>query len=124
MRAAGRVHDFRCAHKEAREQGILPGRRYRRKRIAEMKVAPHADEIRQLVLENFEAYGAKKRELGRISDTFLIQDGRYYGRSYRTEHLMAMWLIDVGVLQFYGADGTMLRTINLLHEMPVLKAAA
>ena len=63
-----------------------------------MKVAPHADDIRQLVLENFEAYGAKKRELGRISDTFLIQDGRYYGRSYRTEHLMAMWLIDVGVL--------------------------
>jgi hypothetical protein len=89
-----------------------------------MKVTPHADDIRRLVLENFEAYGALKDDLGQITDTFLVQEGRYYGRSYRTEHLMAMWLIDIGILQFYSADGTMLRTINLLHELPVMKAAA
>ena len=45
-------------------------------------------------------------------------------RSYRTDGLMAMWLVEVGIVQFYDADGAMVRTINLLEEMEPLKVAA
>ena len=37
---------------------------------------------------------------------------------------MAMWLIDVGLVHFYDADGYMLRTINLFEEARPLKMAA
>jgi hypothetical protein len=37
---------------------------------------------------------------------------------------MAMWLLDAGIIQFYDADGTMLRTINLLKELRPHTAAA
>ena len=38
--------------------------------------------------------------------------------------LMAMWLIEVGIVQFYDADGAMLRTINLFQEVEPVKLAA
>jgi hypothetical protein len=36
---------------------------------------------------------------------------------------MAMWMIEVGLVQFYDADGNMLRTINLFKELEPLKMA-
>jgi len=38
--------------------------------------------------------------------------------------MFAMWLIDVGVLQFYDADGEMLHTVNLFTELVPARAAA
>jgi len=38
--------------------------------------------------------------------------------------MFAMWLIDVGVLQFYDADGEMLHTVNLFTELLPQRAAA
>ena len=35
-----------------------------------------------------------------------------------------MWLIDVGVLQFYDVDGEMLQTVNLFTELQPQRAAA
>ena len=51
-------------------------------------------------------------------------EGKYRGRSYRHEGLLAMWLAGVGVLQIYDAKGRMLRTINLLEEQDLLRRAA
>ena len=81
-------------------------------------------EVREIVLEVFRGYGAKPDELEQLSETLLIQGGHYFGRSYRTEELMAMWMSEVGVLQFYSADGAMLRTINLLTELTPVRQAA
>ena len=50
-----------------------------------------------------------------IIETLLIRDGRYFGRSYRVAGVMAMWMIDIGLLQFYGADGDMLGSLSLLE---------
>ena len=33
---------------------------------------------------------------------------------------MAMWLTDIGVIQFYDGDGNMLQTINLLKELELI----
>ena len=45
-------------------------------------------------------------------------------RCYRVAEMFAMWLIDVGVLQFYDADGEMLHTVNLFTELQPQRAAA
>ena len=45
-------------------------------------------------------------------------------RCYRAAELFAMWLIDVGVLQFYDAEGEMLHTVNLFTELQPQRAAA
>jgi len=89
-----------------------------------MTVTLDASEIRDLVRENFVVFGATPADLADLSETLLIQGGRYYGRSFRTESLLAMWMPDVGVLQFYAADGAMLRTINLLNTRPPARQAA
>jgi hypothetical protein len=37
---------------------------------------------------------------------------------------MAMWMIEVGLVQFYDANGNMLRTINLFEEVKPMTIAA
>ena len=89
-----------------------------------MTVTIDPNEVRELVVSAFQEFGAKRNELDQLSETLLIQGGRYFGRSYRTEELLAMWMPDVGILQFYAADGTMLRTINLFTEKTPVRQAA
>ena len=59
-----------------------------------------------------------------LEETILIDDGKYTARSYRVEGYMAMWLLEVGIVQFYDAEGNMLATVNLLKELEPLKIAA
>ena len=40
------------------------------------------------------------------------------------DHLMAMWLADIGLIQFYDCEGNMLRTVNLFAEIAPLRMAA
>ena len=87
-----------------------------------MRVQPEPHEVHTLVVQSFRDLG-----LGNpldLEENILIDDGRYAGRSYRAGDLMAMWLIEVGLVQFYDADGNMLRTINLFEEVKPLKMAA
>jgi hypothetical protein len=35
-----------------------------------------------------------------------------------------MWMIEIGLLQFYADDGQMLRTVNLFEELEPVRAAA
>ena len=37
---------------------------------------------------------------------------------------MAMWLLEIGIVQFYDADGNMLLTVNLLEELEPQRMAA
>lgn len=59
-----------------------------------------------------------------IIETLLIREGRYFGRSYRAAGVMAMWMIDIGLIQFYGADGDMLGSLSLLDPAPEVRKAA
>lgn len=89
-----------------------------------MRIIPQANEVRRLVVRTFEEFGAAADSLGDLSETILIDDGRYRGRSYRAEEWMAMWLVEIGLLQFYDAKGNMLLTINLFKEWEPQRLAA
>jgi hypothetical protein len=89
-----------------------------------MTMVPCVEEVRQIVVRNFVEFGAEVRYLSDLTETILVEDGRAMARSYRSADLMAMWLLSVGVVQFYDAEGNMLRTLNLLAEMVPQRVAA
>jgi hypothetical protein len=59
-----------------------------------------------------------------MEEKILIGRDGYAARTYRLGRLMAMWLVGVGIVQFYDADGNMLATVNLLEELTPQRAAA
>jgi len=89
-----------------------------------MRTGPHPSEVRTLVMENFIEFGAGTSVLADLCENIVIDDGRYMARTYKADGLMAMWLIDVGLLQFYDADGDMLRTVNLFQTRTPHRMAA
>ncbi len=91
-----------------------------------MRICPSAPEIRQIVQRAFRQLGIDDVELAEMAETVLVDEGRAMARSYRVAHLMAMWLIDVGIVQFYDDKGNMLRRVNLLAEVepPTRRMAA
>lgn len=70
-----------------------------------------ADSVREMVVRMFRDYGAGDSDIAGMRDTHLIRDGHYCGRSFRTPHLMAMWM--GSFVQFYDAEGELLGSINL-----------
>lgn len=81
-----------------------------------MRVMPGADEIRALVRRTFAQYASAAELALGIRESILVDDGQYVARTYRTDGLMAMWMVGVGLVQFYDAEGNMLRTVNLFEE--------
>ena len=88
-----------------------------------MTVRPHPDTVARLVVAIFGEYGVKVRNMAQLNETLLIDGGRFVARSYRTRGLAAMWLLAVGIVQFYDREGNMLRTVNLLERTPPLRLA-
>lgn len=89
-----------------------------------MTASPQPCEIRKLVLRIFRDLGGTVAGLSDLDETILIDEGRCAARSYAVGTLMAMWLVDVGILQFYDAQGNMLRTVNLFDERGPQRMAA
>jgi hypothetical protein len=89
-----------------------------------MKVTPQSDLVRQIVQRTFGELCQAADQAAPLVEMLLIHDGKYRGRSYRSRGLMAMWLADFGLLQVYGEEGQMLRTINLFEEQGTLRKAA
>jgi hypothetical protein len=67
-----------------------------------------------MILEQFARFGLDASQAP--AETILIRDGRYRGRSYRAGGMLAMWMVEIGLVQFYDADGEMLATIHLNHR--------
>ena len=89
-----------------------------------MTVEPEPHDVRRLVIQVFEELGATTPTLFDLEETILIDDGKYAARSYRVQDYMAMWLLEVGIVQFYDAEGNMLATVNLLKDLEPVKMAA
>ncbi|HEX5446931.1 MAG TPA: hypothetical protein VFW87_24155 [Pirellulales bacterium] len=89
-----------------------------------MRVLPQAHEVRRVVKRVFEQLGIDDHQLSDVNETILIDDGSYRGRSYQVDGFFAMWLVDAGLVQFYDADGNMLRTVNLFTETEPERMAA
>lgn len=72
----------------------------------------------------FAGLGAEPASLSELDETLLVDRGRCVARSYAVGGLMAMWLVEVGLVQFYDAAGNMLRTVGLVgHSQPRRRAA-
>ena len=89
-----------------------------------MRMDPHPYAVREIVAQVFESYDLEVRSLSDLDETVLIDDGRYAARSYKVDGYMAMWLVEIGVLQFYDDEGNMLQTVNLLEELEPHRMAA
>lgn len=89
-----------------------------------MRTEPDPQEVHRLVVWTFRELGVQPFRLIGLEEEIVVRRERYVARTYRTDDLMAMWLVDVGLLQFYDADGEMLMTINLLERVGQLAVAA
>ena len=90
-----------------------------------MLVSPTPSEVRWIVDQTFQRYfHLTDEDLSELIETPMIDDGRCIARSYRVSTFLAMWLIDVGILQFYDEQGRMLRRANLFAEVEPRAAAA
>jgi hypothetical protein len=89
-----------------------------------MTILPTADQIRTIVHRTFLELDIDEDALHDVDERIMLDDGRYVARSYRVDDFLAMWMIDVGLVQFYDADGNMLRTVNLFEEVAPHRMAA
>ena len=90
-----------------------------------MLVSPTPDEVRWIVDQSFQKFfHISTEELDGMIEIPKIEDGRVVARSYRVANLLAMWLTDIGILQFYDDEGRMLRRVNLFAEIEPRAAAA
>jgi hypothetical protein len=89
-----------------------------------MTVEPDSHEVRRMVIQIFAELGAAMPALFDLEETILMDNGKYSARSYRVQDYMAMWLLEVGIVQFYDAKGNMLATVNILKDLKPVKMAA
>lgn len=89
-----------------------------------MRTDPLPYEVRELVLQTFQDFGVPIFSTLELDETILVDDGRYAARSYKVDGYMAMWLLDIGIVQFYDVEGNMLLTVNLLEEFEPQRMAA
>lgn len=90
-----------------------------------MLVSPSDHEVRWIVEQSLQRYfEIPEAELTDIIETPVLDSGRCIARCYRISNLLAMWLKDVGILQFYDDRGRMLRRANLFAEIEPRAAAA
>ena len=90
-----------------------------------MLVSPTREEVRWIVEESFRKHFClSEDDIEDMLETPVIDGGRCIARSYRSANLLAMWLMEVGILQFYDDQGHMLRRANLFAEIEPHDAAA
>ena len=89
-----------------------------------MTISPNPDRIRTIVFRTFLELDVDEDALTDLDERIVLDEGRYVARSYRVDDLLAMWMIDVGLVQFYDQTGNMLRTVNLFEEIEPQRMAA
>jgi hypothetical protein len=89
-----------------------------------MRTDPLPQEVRELVWRTFQSFDVDVFSPFELDETILLDDGRYAARTYTVDGCMAMWLVEIGIVQFYDAEGNMLLTVNLLEELEPQSMAA
>ena len=89
-----------------------------------MTIRPQSGEVKQIVVGTFLELGVASRDLFSIKETTFVDRGRCLARSYRVDGLKAVWSVEEGVVEFYDAEGRLLKRVNLLERaVPQLMAA-
>ncbi|MEX0678947.1 MAG: hypothetical protein WD063_17870 [Pirellulales bacterium] len=89
-----------------------------------MTISPNPGQIRTIVFRTFLELDVDEDALVDLDERVVLDEGRYVARSYRVDNYLAMWMIDVGLVQFYDSTGNMLRTVNLFEEIEPQRMAA
>lgn len=89
-----------------------------------MRTMPSAAEVRRLVADVFSDLSNMPFGPLEVNETIRVDAGKLVARTYRSDALLAMWMIDIGLVQFYDEDGDMVCTINLFEELEPVRAAA
>ena len=89
-----------------------------------MLSGPLPSEVRRVVLEKFRQLGESPECLCDVEEEVLIAVRGHATRTYRTGKLMAMWMVEVGFVQFYDTDGNILAAINLFEDPSLQREAA
>jgi hypothetical protein len=89
-----------------------------------MRTEPLLHEVRTLVIDVLKELGTPILDADDLSETIIVREGRYVGRSYQTESLRVTWMITDGIIQFYDTDGRILRTISLFRRKAGYRLAA
>ncbi|HEY2895174.1 MAG TPA: hypothetical protein VGJ16_13200 [Pirellulales bacterium] len=89
-----------------------------------MTISPDPGQIRTIVFRTFLELDVEEDRLQDLDERIMLDDGRYVARSYRVDDFLAMWMIEVGLVQFYDGNGNMLRTVNLFEEIQPHRMAA
>ena len=89
-----------------------------------MKALPSPGEVRCLVISTFRQFGVEHNKSVDVNETIRLDAGKCVSRTYRCDSYMAMWLVEVGILQFYDEQGNMLRTVNLFQRYRPVRMAA
>lgn len=89
-----------------------------------MTVEPRRREIKRIVARTFLGFRASTQAVFDLKETAFIDSGRCMACCFRVEDLKAVWCVEDGIVNFYDAEGRLLRRINLLEEaVPQLMAA-
>ncbi len=89
-----------------------------------MRTDPLPHVVRELVVRIFQDLDVALESPFDLEETILIDNGHYAARSYQADGCLAMWLVEIGIVQFYDAEGQMLCTVNVSEELEPDRMAA
>lgn len=81
-------------------------------------------EMRRMVLDGFQQHFSRKISGGDVEERVRIEEGKAVAYCYRTENLFAMWMVPIGLVQFYDDQGNMLHTLDLMAPVNHERRAA
>lgn len=89
-----------------------------------MRVMPTPADVRRLVARIFTNLGSEEFGPLDLDESMRIDAGKLVARTYRTDTLWAMWMVEIGLVQIYDEEGQMLQTVNLFEERTPVRLAA
>ena len=81
-----------------------------------MRHARVLEQIREIVRTHFAAHGVAT--FGDFSESILIRDGFYCGRSFASGGLRAVWFVEENLLKFFDRDNRLLQSQMVDEESP------
>ena len=80
--------------------------------------------IREVVLDGFQQHSSQKISGVELEEHIRIEEGKAVAYCYRLEHLFAMWMVPIGLVQFYDDQGHMLDTLDMMAPASPERRAA
>ena len=70
-------------------------------------------DMRRIVLRSFAQHDSRSISNEELQEHARVEDGKIVAYCYEASNLFAMWMVEVGLVQFYDDRGTMLQTLDL-----------